>query len=1159
MKKSGVKLEMKKFFQSVLCLCLFFPLAGKAQAKKDPILQLDFSKPVNVELKNKAVIQDNVLRLNGNGAYIQIPGSEKFHLTTSGMTIAMTLRMNSNETKSGNHNSHDAFCSKGKEFSFARNKNQLYFNFHNGKEWCATTIGGKVPLDKKWNHYILSVEYFEDKAQGDMGFKIAFYINGELEYSRRINNIMPFPLEEKIALGNGFGGGPWFFDGEIANFTLYDRPINEAEAAEMARSEKLVKIVRDGFVDVSEEFNALKKSFDKSAPISQWVSSALYRALSQGIDQQKAQKAYTALKQLRDVKDLDTFARKFNKAQKDFALVVTSRTIYLTATGSGRGTHPLLGMYDRNMGREVFGERTLFWKIIFRDSKGNQTVSSWSPSVSWKNRLEKDKLHISWEGTAPLKFTASSEVELKDGRIESTFELKNHSPNYIVDQVFYPQYAFSKLPGEKDFLAYPYMSGVEVANPTVERFIWGQSGRYPSGSVVMQFGAYYDEKNGIYFGFEDPLGRTKNFSVSGKRSNLYVDWNHPVAVKVGAKGGNHFCANGKAVIELYGDGGWYGGGQVYRRFLEQKARWWIKELPRKSTPAWFRNNTLWLLCTTLQEADAEELAKKAAFFRGYLELPFGIHWYRWNDEKIASMPHFPEKSFTRRINKQIRASGVYTIPYIDDRLWAQLDGPEGKSDYMYKSHGQKYAARDRQGKVYTETYGKKIDSIMCPAVAPWRKFMVDLMIRIADTGFDGVYHDQVATARPRMCFTESHGHLLNDPALWLEQGYWPMFADAFKVLRSKYPNFCHTTEENAEPYLQEMDGYMVWRWTDAGQIPLFQSIYSGRAQFVGRLFGGKPGDRQSFFSKVAQQLVNAEQIGWFGPYAISRADERRLYVKKAMHVRLALLEYFNEGRMLAPIKFDSMPKDRSKWSGNAPQIVVMPQIANSAWLGPDGTKMYLFTNTQWDKNVSVTPLIQEEKGFWICREGKEKPVYVKKAPRLYMTPLTFEVWVCGTRQKAEKIQETLKKISTFDAGQEMQQVMKFKTVRHTGVPGKLYTAKDVAGLSNCNATVSKSHIGWINDGALISFGEVDFGNRKITEITIKAAVHASRAGGSIDLITQRPGVGQGIAGSLDLTDTGGWKVFKEFKMKLRYPLTGKQDISFYINGSGACNFAGWKF
>lgn len=155
-------------------------------------------------------------------------------------------------------------------------------------------------------------------------------------------------------------------------------------------------------------------------------------------------------------------------------------------------------------------------------------------------------------------------------RIESSFEVINRSPDAVISDVAYPSYAFARLTGGNDTMVYPWMSGVLVKNPMEEQFIFGQEGVFPSGRIPLQFAAYYDDANGIYFGVEDGLARTKRYSATGKRGNLNIVWSSPVPAAVDGRGGNSFKLNGKAVIELY-SGKWFEAGRIYRRFLEKEA------------------------------------------------------------------------------------------------------------------------------------------------------------------------------------------------------------------------------------------------------------------------------------------------------------------------------------------------------------------------------------------------------------------------------------------------------------------------------------------------------------------------------------------------------------------------------------------------------------
>ena len=1144
---------MKKF------LLLSLLAAGTLfAADKKAVFDFDFTSAKGLKLHRKAQVSNGTMKLSGKGDFASVPGTENIHIGNKGITLIATVKLNDYGLfKAGGKIAHDMFFSKGKEFIFGRSGKTLYVNFHDGKSWAATTMGS-APIPGKWTQYAATIEYFNDLAQGEVGYIVSIFVNGEREMVRRIRNVFPKPAQDLIQIGNGFGGGPWFLDGEFARAKMYNYPMTEAQIAEEFSRESRVKVTRKGFSSVSEPLKKAAAALaGKSSSTMRFIAESALRGAENGMDQNKLLAFVNETAKFANISCFDELAKKINSSSKDFKLIVTPDLAALAAVGRGKGNSPLLGVWNRRENREIFGQRTISWQFNYREGNKNSVLESSDPGLVWNAVLSGNKLNIKWQASTPFAFIADVSVIFNGKRIETLIAVLNRSQNKILDEVIFPRYAFAKLPGRNDALSYPYMSGVEVKNPTAERFKWGQEGVYPAGRATMQFGAYYNGKEGLYFGFEDALARTKTFTVSGKRANLLVQWTHPVLLKRDVKKSSNFYHNGKAVIELY-SGNWFEAGKIYRRFLEKEAKWWIRTLPRKSTPEWFRNNTLWILTFTANREAAEDMRDTANFLRGYFELPFGLHWYNWDDTAKAAWPHFPAKDFVSEINRQIRENNIYTIPYIDSRLWKVKDGPN-RTDYMYTSHGLKYAVRSRTGGLHQEDYGRgNVYTVICPAVSEWQDWLVKLVTRVNDMGFDGVYHDQVGTGRAFMCYNAGHKHDFNDPSLWLEKGYWPMFDKMFAVLHKKNRNFCHTTEENAEAYLKQFDGYLAWRWTDQEQIPLFQSIYSGRAQFVGKLFNhSRPGDKQSFFSKIGQQLVFSEQLGWFTLSELRSADARRLFVKKAMHMRLALLPYFNEGRMLEMMKFSQMPIERSLWGGNVPQVLTLPQIANSAWMGRDGSVMRLFVNTSRDKAMTAIPAFSSKKGFWICREGADKPVFSKNAPAVSLKPLCFEVWIEGNAAMADELQKTLKKISTFTPGKDISMVQ-MKSRKHKGVPGKMYGVQDIAGVFNCVPN-GNTHIGWVQDGAIIAFGEVDFGKEGASLITVKVTVDPGYAGGDLEIRSSVPGKGDITVGRLKLNSTGGWNNFKEIPVKLDSRLSGKRNVTFIINGNAACNFAGWKY
>ena len=119
--------------------------------------------------------------------------------------------------------------------------------------------------------------------------------------------------------------------------------------------------------------------------------------------------------------------------------------------------------------------------------------------------------------------------------------------------------------------------------------------------------------------------------------------------------------------------------------------------------------------------------------------------------------------------------------------------------------------------------------------------------------------------------------------------------------------------------------------------------------------------------------------------------------------------------------------------------------------------------------------------------------------------------------------------------------------------------RDSSGNLYCTAAANNSYFGWIQDGALISFGTVDFGKSGARTAIVKVAVDPGYAGGTIQLLTTKSGQPETVSAVFPLKSTGGWNEYKEIRVPLKATLTGPHQVLFRINGNGSCNFAAWKF
>lgn len=1126
-----------KFKFIFICWSILFSVCG---ALPSPVFDYDFKNgKQNLILKGNAKLENNALVLDGK-SYAQIPDSGNIHLTEKGLTIGAMIRLAPIDDK--NPKLFDMILSKGNEYIFARNKKNMYTNFHNGARWCAVTIGGNAPAAGEWAFVSATYKYFHDVAQGENGYIMSLFINGELEFQNKVFYNKPSLVKNDILIGSGFGGGPWLFKGEISRIMLYDSVLNSSQIENLFEKVSAGRIKKRGIYSISPDTEKMldNLALKTNSKISAWLFGSLKNALISGMSEKLLPENISSI----NLKNNNELIKFFNQNNKNFKLVEKNNYIALIYTGKNSKFSPLLGVFNKFNQKELLNLRGgTAWAVEY----ANSTVEDSDPEIQFESIFSDNKMLINYSGK---KLQAKLILNFKPDRIESNFSVE--SKNML--SVAFPKFRIKKLEDSNDTMLYPYMCGIETKNPTVNQMPFGQEGVYPSGSVTMQFGAYYDDKTGVYFSAEDPQGSVKNYTVRSRRNGLDIQWSTELAKA------DKYISPGIGVIEPY-QGKWYEAGQIYRNFLENKAAWWIKELPRKSTPDWFRNNTLWFLGIPTNGNDngkssAERMIDEVIALKKYFELPVGLHYYGWDDKKTQpNWPHFYPREYSVNLAQKARAEGIYVKPYIDSRLWSLKDGINYLKDHMYSTHGKKFAVISKSSTIPIELYGSQY-AVMCPAAHGWQKWLIDLTSRVKEYGFDAVYHDQVSTGRPILCYSKTHGHAAADPHCWVD-GYNKIYT----VLKNKYPALCHDSEENAEVYLKAMDGFVVWRWTFANQVPLFQSIYSGRVQFTGRCFNHqKPGDKNSFFAKAAMQFINGEQLGWFMPAELRAADNKRLFIKKLMHLRLALIDYFNAGKMLAPLKFHAQnPQITSKFGGVTPSMVTYPAVLSSVWQY-DNKRIAVMVNTL-DKEVKISPVIPECKTYFVC----DSQISSRKNPQTSLTfkPYEIKLIVMDNQQEAVKLHKKLAIINNFtDKGESLLQISNVKKLKKTvAASGKVYTVNDVSGMIGCapRHTHGKYIIGALEAHALIVIGEIDFGKREQENFTLQIAVDPPYTGGNIEVIAKTPQGKERVIGFLDLKKSTNYAHnYVDFNIKLVEKLSGIHQIALRFNGQSCCNFLAFK-
>lgn len=973
-----------------------------------------------VKLAPGASLTDGVITFRNGSGYAEERESEKFQ-AGKGLTIFAAVKLNRYKPVTGsgfdeNKNivyQHDMVVGKAGSFVFGRRSDawvdQLYVNFFDGKKWC-------VPLRKtvatpkygKWALWAVTLQPFFIREEGRKYTVVTTYLNGETVYREEVDG-NPAESSSPVRWGQGEGirGDSWGLDGELAEFQIFDRVLADDEIIRLARQSKLVKVEAIGFTELTPELKKLLSSYTGGIPEASWLLERLRMAAENGFDQKRLISWITGkLTPALRAADGNEFFRQMTALDGDLLLLEKDGFYVLVFTGKGEGAFPVLGFWEKAGNREVFGKQSFAWYLEGVASKKKWSANSYG---KYESRLTADGMLVQWDEIDGVKL----EMELfwRKNRIEFTAQAENSNSAVRLENFRFPAVRLKEKPS-LGTLVHPSQSGELYPAPvrgTLPGATW-----YPCGRMNMQFNAYYDDISGVYLSPEDPEARMRRCFIRARGNDLELAWDNPVAFARDFSGGNSIDRTPVAALEMF-KGNWFDAAEVYKKFAFGKARW---NRPRfRETPQWFMENTLWLSHWTFKASDLAAMPGIMKKMRDFYEMPIGVHWYRWNDPAKGAFPHAFAKDGIDKVNAKLLAMGVYTKSYIDNRLWAEVDGPNRLVDLEFQKYGRHYAVINADKTMNYERYSNVCrDVVMCPGIQAWLDKMTSVTDRVASYGFPAIYHDQVSAARPFACFNPDHGHLLNDPAAWGD-GYWKMF-EQIAELQKKYPQLCHDTEDAGEAHLPFFDGFLTWRWTSANQIPLFAAVYAGKTQFTGRSFDHTSvGDEASFIVKCAGQLVQGEQIGWFTYGMAIKSALRASFSKQTAHLRKALLSFYNGGEMLKPLAFVKAPAMQSTMWGIAspkPQKVTLPEILHGRFRrGTDGAEMIIWVNTA-DHQASAQAVLPEG-DFKRCKiDGSVEAL--SGTPEITLAPYKFEVWTTASETECQEIAGKLEKISRYTAG-----------------------------------------------------------------------------------------------------------------------------------------------
>eukprot|EP00606_Chrysophyceae_sp_TOSAG23-5_P001382 GSChrysophyteH2.ASY1.ANO1.1164.1 assembled CDS len=519
-------------------------------------------------------------------------------------------------------------------------------------------------------------------------------------------------------------------------------------------------------------------------------------------------------------------------------------------------------------------------------------------------------------------------------------------------------------------------------------------GDYPSGGCVMQYMALADDdstssssSSGLYVSAHDPEGYLKliNYSTLDRRVHILTIVAYPENAGTTLAAGSTWAIPYPIAVGVVRDVSayegkplWFQAAQVYRKWVLGNAKW-TEQGPlsnRKDLPEWYSHNSIWLnsnwQCHDIFNATGgspDFVAQYTKEIASLLDQPSLInHWYEWQqgpdpapDARYLFDTHYPDyfpprKGFKEVMQELLQDSHVYTVPYINGRIF------DINSDSFVQDDGEQYCTKqladgprlvtsDAKLETIIETYGSNATFCVAnPSTKYWQEKIVDAAVElISEWGSAGVYIDQIGAAKPYLCYDASMGHTLGGGLYW-KIGYSEMLAS----IKKAQPTAPIITECNAEPYMDNLDGYLVLT-SFKGAIKYaksmnsaFNAVYGGYYVAMGAEWSQADFvDHDWWRGKLAQMFSSGSQLGWFSLTGLDDADgadhcgpmgvgenfkdpenaDLVQYLRLLAAYRRTGSDYFVNGRIASPMMQE-------------PPIQVLKQTAASASEAKGGVQIF---------------------------------------------------------------------------------------------------------------------------------------------------------------------------------------------------------------------------
>jgi len=155
-----------------------------------------------------------------------------------------------------------------------------------------------------------------------------------------------------------------------------------------------------------------------------------------------------------------------------------------------------------------------------------------------------------------------------------------------------------------------------------------------------------------------------------------------------------------------------------------------------------------------------------------------------------------------------------------------------------------------------------------------------------------------------------------------------------------------TTENDAEPYMDNIDGFLTWTPRDENEIPMTTAVYSGYTLYFASNRALAFGE-ESYCLCQARDFVWGTQLGWEGAEILQPEHAAKLrYLARLARLRSLAADYLVYGELLEVLRpQNDVPDITGKWNGwRGDRPVKLKAVQAALWRARDGSIAVLLAN-----------------------------------------------------------------------------------------------------------------------------------------------------------------------------------------------------------------------